>query len=54
LQGRERGLTVKALAARLGCSPHTIRTHLDRIFRKLGAASSAEAVWMWRKGKVGK
>jgi len=38
------GRTNKAIAAQLGIAPETIKTHLKRIFVKLGTRSRAEAV----------
>lgn len=38
------GLANKQIAARLGISSHTVKTHLAAVFAKLGAASRAEAV----------
>jgi DNA-binding CsgD family transcriptional regulator len=38
------GLSNKALARRLGISPHTVKFHIESLFKKLGAASRAEAV----------
>jgi len=38
------GRTNKAIAAQLGIAPETIKTHLKRIFVKLGTHSRAEAV----------
>ncbi len=38
------GLSNKAAARRLGISPHTIKFHLEQVFRKLGASCRAEAV----------
>jgi DNA-binding NarL/FixJ family response regulator len=38
------GLSNKAAARRLGISPHTVKFHLESLFKKLGAASRAEAV----------
>jgi DNA-binding CsgD family transcriptional regulator len=34
----------KSIAARLGISDHTVKTHLEAIFDKLGASTRAEAV----------
>jgi DNA-binding NarL/FixJ family response regulator len=38
------GLTNKAIAQRLGISEHTVKFHINTIFRKLGAQSRTEAV----------
>jgi DNA-binding NarL/FixJ family response regulator len=38
------GLSNKAAARRLGISPHTVKFHIESLFRKLGAGSRAEAV----------
>jgi DNA-binding NarL/FixJ family response regulator len=38
------GLPNKSIAARLGISDHTVKTHLEAIFDKLGASTRAEAV----------
>lgn len=38
------GLTNKAVARRLGISLHTVKFHVESVFRKLGAATRAEAV----------
>jgi DNA-binding CsgD family transcriptional regulator len=38
------GLGNKIVAARLGISEHTVKTHVTSIFEKLGAESRAEAV----------
>lgn len=47
------GATTKAVAEDLGISPHTVKTHLERIFEKLGANDRAQAVAIAiRKGIV--
>lgn len=38
------GLGNKAAARRLGISPHTVKFHIESLFRKLGAATRAEVV----------
>jgi DNA-binding CsgD family transcriptional regulator len=38
------GLSNKATARRLGISPHTVKFHIEQLFRKLGAGCRAEAV----------
>jgi DNA-binding NarL/FixJ family response regulator len=38
------GTTTRQVAAELGISPHTVKTHLERIFEKLGANDRAQAV----------
>jgi len=38
------GLSNKAAARRLAISPHTVKFHIESLFKKLGAASRAEAV----------
>jgi DNA-binding CsgD family transcriptional regulator len=38
------GMTNKEMARLLGISPHTVKFHIESLFRKLGAASRAEAV----------
>lgn len=38
------GLPRKAIARRLGCSPHTVDSHMRRIFRKLGVRNRAGVV----------
>jgi DNA-binding NarL/FixJ family response regulator len=39
-----KGLSNKAAAQCLGISPYTVKFHVESLFRKLGAASRAEAV----------
>jgi len=41
---RARGGTRKEIANLIGISPHTVRSHLERVFLKTGARSSLEAV----------
>jgi DNA-binding NarL/FixJ family response regulator len=38
------GLPNKVIASRLGISDHTVKTHLEAVFDKLGASTRAEAV----------
>jgi DNA-binding CsgD family transcriptional regulator len=38
------GLANKEIAARLGISSHTVKTHVQSVFAKLGAETRAEAV----------
>ena len=38
------GATTRQVASDLGISPHTVKTHLERIFEKLGAKDRAQAV----------
>jgi DNA-binding NarL/FixJ family response regulator len=47
------GATTKEVAEELGISPHTVKTHLERVFEKLGASDRAQAVAIAiRKGLV--
>ncbi|MDQ3991844.1 MAG: response regulator transcription factor [Actinomycetota bacterium] len=47
------GATTKEVADQLGISPHTVKTHLERVFEKLGANDRAQAVAIAiRKGLV--
>jgi len=41
------GLTTKEVARVLGVSPHTIRSHLNSLFRKLGIHTQAGVVAAW-------
>ena len=36
--------TEQAIAANLGCSPHTIHTHFERLHRKLGVQTRAQII----------
>lgn len=38
------GLALKLVAARLGISEHTVKTHVGSLYEKLGASSRAEAI----------
>jgi DNA-binding NarL/FixJ family response regulator len=42
--GLARGDTNKAIAKKLGLSPHTVRTYLHTLYRKLGVPNRAAAV----------
>jgi two-component system, NarL family, nitrate/nitrite response regulator NarL len=44
LQALSDGLSNKAAARRLGISPHTVKFHIEALFRKLDAGSRAGAV----------
>ncbi len=46
------GLSNKEAARRLGISPHTVKFHLEQLFRKLGAGCRAEAVAKGLKWQV--
>ncbi|WP_158275824.1 response regulator transcription factor [Bifidobacterium catulorum] len=41
------GLTSDEIAERLGISPSTVKTHVAKAMKKLGARNRAEAVGMW-------
>ena len=45
----DRGRDPKAIAAELGLSVHTVRTHLQNAFEKLGARSQIEALSLARQ-----
>jgi DNA-binding CsgD family transcriptional regulator len=45
------GLSDKEIAARLGMSPRTVRTHLERILRQHGLSSRTEAATAWLRGE---
>jgi DNA-binding NarL/FixJ family response regulator len=44
LSALSNGLSNKATARQLGISPHTVKFHIESLYRKLGVASRAEAV----------
>jgi DNA-binding CsgD family transcriptional regulator len=44
------GYTDKQLSSRLGMAPGTLRTHLDRMFRRFGVHSRAALVACWLRG----
>jgi DNA-binding CsgD family transcriptional regulator len=49
------GLTNKAIARRLGISLHTVKFHVESVFRKLGANTRTEAVaraMEWRRAET--
>jgi two-component system NarL family response regulator len=50
LRGLAEGLTSKRLAEKLGLSPHTVRSHIKRIYEKLHVHSKLEAVLWARAG----
>jgi DNA-binding CsgD family transcriptional regulator len=41
------GLSDKEIAARLSVSPHTVRSHLQRLYRDRGFRNRSEAVVAW-------
>jgi DNA-binding CsgD family transcriptional regulator len=45
------GLSDKEIAARLQVSPHTVRTHLQRLYAQHGLHNRAEAAVSWMKGR---
>lgn len=46
------GVSAAAVARRLHCSEHTVRTHLRQVLHKLGASRLADAVRVLRQGEV--
>ena len=44
LEAIRQGMTNKMMAKRLDISPHTVKFHVESVFRKLGARSRADAV----------
>lgn len=51
LQGLVQGLDYKAVAEKLFISPHTVRTHITNIYKKLHVSSRAQAVLLAVKNK---
>jgi DNA-binding CsgD family transcriptional regulator len=45
------GLSDKEIAARLQVSPHTVRTHLQRLYAQHGLHNRAEAAATWTRGR---
>jgi DNA-binding CsgD family transcriptional regulator len=45
------GLSDKEIAARLQVSPHTVRTHLQRLYAQHGLRNRAEAAATWTRGR---
>jgi DNA-binding CsgD family transcriptional regulator len=45
------GLSDKEIAARLRVSPHTVRTHLQRLYAQHGLRNRAEAAATWTRGR---
>lgn len=46
------GLSDKEIAARLQVSPHTVRTHLQRLYAHHGLRNRAEAAATWTRGRA--
>jgi len=46
------GLSDKEIAARLQVSPHTVRTHLQRLYSQHGLRNRAEAAATWTRGRL--
>jgi len=44
------GYTDKQLVLRLGMAPSTLRTHMERMFRRYGVHSRAALVACWLRG----
>lgn len=45
------GMGDKEIAARLGISPRTVRTHLERLYLRYGIHSRSAAVALWFVGE---
>jgi DNA-binding CsgD family transcriptional regulator len=46
------GLSDKEIATRLQVSPHTVRTHLQRLYAQHGLRNRAEAAATWTRGRA--
>jgi DNA-binding CsgD family transcriptional regulator len=46
------GLSDKEIAAQLQVSPHTVRTHLQRLYSQHGLRNRAEAAATWTRGRL--
>jgi DNA-binding CsgD family transcriptional regulator len=46
------GLTDGEIATRLGLSPRTVRTHLERVFQKHGLRNRAAAAALWSRHHI--
>jgi DNA-binding CsgD family transcriptional regulator len=46
------GLSDQEIAARLQMSPHTVRTHLQRLYAQHGLRNRAEAAATWTRGRA--
>jgi DNA-binding CsgD family transcriptional regulator len=46
------GLSDKEIAARLQVSPHTVRTHLQRLYAQHGLRNRADAAATWTRGRA--
>lgn len=49
LRGLAEGKVYKEIAAEMGLSASTVRTHLHNVYRKIGAADRAQAVLVARE-----
>jgi DNA-binding CsgD family transcriptional regulator len=47
------GLSDKEIAVRLGLSPHTVHTHLRRLYRDRGIRTRSAAVAIWLRSRAG-
>ena len=52
LEGMVDGLADKQVAARLGLSPETVRTHVKNIYRKLQVSSRSELLSRYARGQL--